>query len=123
MNDREDKVMKIVNKPYGTQQFGGAQHYGAQQASAQQYGAQSGGSRDEVSETDVYLLSAIEKMAYRLDLMEKRLRRTEDLLHYVMVEQNSHKQPGDSKSSFTFQLHVVLCTSTKSCSFERRLFA
>lgn len=39
----------------------------------------------EVSETDLYLLGAIEKLVYRVDYMEKRLRRTEQLLYYVMA--------------------------------------
>jgi len=53
--------------------------------------------RGEVSETDFYLLGAIEKLTYRLDFIEKRLRRTEDLLFHVMEGQNTaHKQPGES---------------------------
>ncbi|XP_059478576.1 uncharacterized protein LOC132198539 isoform X2 [Neocloeon triangulifer] len=53
--------------------------------------------RGEVSETDLYLLGAIEKLTYRLDFIEKRLRRTEDLLYHVMAGQNNaaHKQPGE----------------------------
>ncbi|CAB3366648.1 Hypothetical predicted protein [Cloeon dipterum] len=52
--------------------------------------------RGEVSETDLYLLGAIEKLTYRLDFIEKRLRRTEDLLYHVMSGQNTaHKQPGE----------------------------
>lgn len=37
----------------------------------------------QVSETDLYLLSAIEKLVYRVDFMEKRLRRVEEMLYYV----------------------------------------
>lgn len=36
----------------------------------------------QVSETDLYLLSAIEKLVYRVDFMEKRLRRAEEMLYY-----------------------------------------
>lgn len=36
----------------------------------------------QVSETDLYLLSAIEKLVYRVDFMEKRLRRVEEMLYY-----------------------------------------
>lgn len=32
----------------------------------------------------MYLLNAIEKLAYRMDAMEKRLRRTEELIYHVM---------------------------------------
>jgi uncharacterized surface protein with fasciclin (FAS1) repeats len=56
--------------------------------------------RGEVSETDLFLLGAIEKLTYRLDFIEKRLRRTEDLLYHVVEGQNAaqaHKQPGESK--------------------------
>lgn len=55
--------------------------------------------RGEVSETDLFLLGAIEKLTYRLDFIEKRLRRSEDLLYHVMEGQNAaHKQPGESKN-------------------------
>lgn len=39
----------------------------------------------QVSETDLYLLGAIEKLVYRADFMEKRLRRVEEMLYYVMA--------------------------------------
>jgi hypothetical protein len=39
----------------------------------------------QVSETDLYLLGAIEKLVYRVDFMEKRLRRVEEMLYYVMA--------------------------------------
>ncbi|CAH0557102.1 unnamed protein product [Brassicogethes aeneus] len=38
-----------------------------------------------ISETDLYLLSAIEKLVYKHDFMEKRLRRVEEMLYYVMA--------------------------------------
>lgn len=38
-----------------------------------------------VSETDLYLLGAIEKLVYRVDFMEKRLRRVEEMVYYVMA--------------------------------------
>lgn len=49
----------------------------------------------EVSETDLYLLGAIEKLVYRVDYMEKRLRRTEQLLYYVMAG-NTQKEGNGS---------------------------
>lgn len=39
----------------------------------------------EVSETDLYLLGAIEKLVYRVDYMEKRLHRSEQLIYYLMA--------------------------------------
>lgn len=46
----------------------------------------------EVSETDLYLLSAIEKLVYRVDYMERRLRKTEQLVYYLMAGNNEHKK-------------------------------
>lgn len=39
----------------------------------------------QVSETDLYLLGAIEKLVYRADFMEKRLRRIEEMMYFVMA--------------------------------------
>lgn len=39
----------------------------------------------QVSETDLYLLNAIEKLVFRMDFMEKRLRKVEEMLYYVMA--------------------------------------
>lgn len=46
----------------------------------------------QVSETDLYLLGAIEKLVYRVDLMEKRLRRTEELIYHVMEGASTQRQ-------------------------------
>ncbi|XP_043493633.1 C-type lectin domain family 9 member A [Polistes fuscatus] len=45
----------------------------------------------DVSETDIYLLGAIEKLVYRVDYVEKRLRRAEELLYYVISGSTSIK--------------------------------
>ncbi|KAM0734571.1 Oxidized low-density lipoprotein receptor 1 [Formica fusca] len=47
----------------------------------------------DVSETDLYLLGAIEKLVYRVDHLEKRLRRAEELLYYVIAGNNKMKEP------------------------------
>ncbi|XP_025991775.2 C-type lectin domain family 12 member B [Solenopsis invicta] len=47
----------------------------------------------EVSETDLYLLGAIEKLVYRMDHLEKRVRRAEELLYYVIAGNNKMKEP------------------------------
>lgn len=69
----------------------------------------------EVSETDLYLLGAIEKLVYRVDYMEKRLRRTEQLLYYVMAG-NTQKEGKfiyilielhHRNNHYTFQIHVL----------------
>ncbi|XP_030752385.1 uncharacterized protein LOC115879630 [Sitophilus oryzae] len=39
----------------------------------------------QVSETDLYLLGAIEKLVYKVDFMEKRLRKVEEMLYFVMA--------------------------------------
>lgn len=49
--------------------------------------------RKTVSETDLYLLSAIEKLVYRVDLMEKRLRKLEESVHHFVVGHD--KKPGE----------------------------
>lgn len=46
----------------------------------------------EVTETDLYLLSAIEKLVYRVDYMERRLRKTEQLVYYLMAGNNEHQK-------------------------------
>lgn len=48
-------------------------------------------SQREISETDLFLLSAIEKLTYRVDYMEKRLKKAEQLLYYIM-EGNGESQ-------------------------------
>ncbi|XP_068976537.1 oxidized low-density lipoprotein receptor 1-like [Bombus flavifrons] len=47
----------------------------------------------EVSETDLYLLGAIEKLVYRVDFLESRLRRAEELLYYVISGNINKKEP------------------------------
>ncbi|XP_072754235.1 uncharacterized protein [Anoplolepis gracilipes] len=47
----------------------------------------------DVSETDLYLLGAIEKLVYRVDHLEKRLKRAEELLYYVIAGNNKMKEP------------------------------
>ncbi|XP_050306960.1 uncharacterized protein LOC126743782 [Anthonomus grandis grandis] len=47
----------------------------------------------QVSETDLYLLGAIEKLVYKVDFMEKRLRRVEEMLYYVMAGNRVDTEP------------------------------
>ncbi|EFN78141.1 C-type lectin domain family 2 member D3 [Harpegnathos saltator] len=51
------------------------------------------GNKKDVSETDLYLLGAIEKLVYRVDHVEKRLRRAEELLYYIISGNNKEKEP------------------------------
>lgn len=46
----------------------------------------------EVSETDLYLLGAIEKLVYRVDYMEKRLLKSEQLIYYLMAGNNQNRK-------------------------------
>lgn len=55
----------------------------------------------EVSETDLYLLGAIEKLVYRVDYMEKRLKRTEQLVYYLMAGNNQKPEAELCPSNFT----------------------
>lgn len=55
----------------------------------------------EVSETDLYLLGAIEKLLYRVDYMEKRLKRAEQLVYYLMAGNNQKPEAELCPSNFT----------------------
>lgn len=46
----------------------------------------------EISETDLYLLGAIEKLVYRVDYLEKRLKKTDELVLYLMEKQHQLEQ-------------------------------
>lgn len=61
----------------------------------------------QVSETDLYLLRAIEKLVYRVDLMEKRMRKMEENVHYIVA--GAEAKPGNNYVIFLFLfLHVKL---------------
>ncbi|KAL3281095.1 hypothetical protein HHI36_004319 [Cryptolaemus montrouzieri] len=47
----------------------------------------------QVSETDLYLLGAIEKLVYKVDFMEKRLRKVEEMLYFVMAGNRIDQDP------------------------------
>lgn len=51
----------------------------------------------KVSETDMYLLGAIEKLVHRMDLMEKRLKRSEELIQHI-VEGSAANREGKLNS-------------------------
>lgn len=55
----------------------------------------------EVSETDLYLLGAIEKLVYRVDYMEKRLKRTEQLVYYLMAGNKERPEADPCQANFT----------------------
>lgn len=55
----------------------------------------------EVSETDLYLLGAIEKLVYRVDYMEKRLKRNEQLVYYLMAGNNQKLEADPCPTNFT----------------------
>lgn len=63
----------------------------------------------EVSETDLYLLNAIEKLVYRVDYMERRLHKTEQIAYYLMAGNNQHQKEiqgkiKDGMGNWEFQL-------------------
>jgi hypothetical protein len=94
---RDQKVMK--NKPYLITRPGDMP---------------AAGGNKEVTETDLYLLGAIEKLVYRVDFMEKRLRRTEELLYHVMA--NSNKNNGKLNGP----PHILITeTFGFACSFSQ----
>lgn len=49
-------------------------------------------SPNDVSETDLYLLSAIEKLVYRVDYLEKRMQKTDTLVLHLLKQINENKQ-------------------------------
>ncbi|VEN54862.1 unnamed protein product [Callosobruchus maculatus] len=53
----------------------------------------------QVSETDLYLLGAIEKLVYKVDFIEKRLRRVEEMLYYAVAGNRIDTEP--CKGNFT----------------------
>lgn len=55
----------------------------------------------EVSETDLYLLGAIEKLVFRVDYMEKRLRRSEQIIYYLMAGNNQKIESDACPKNFT----------------------
>lgn len=73
-------------------EFRPSQPYGVPQQQQQQQTASAG--QREISETDLYLLGAIEKLVFRVDYMEQRLRKTEQLVYYLM--QGNNVKDGES---------------------------
>lgn len=49
-----------------------------------------------VSENDLYLLGAIEKLVYRVDYLESRVRRAEQLIYYLMA--GNKQQEGNANN-------------------------
>ncbi|XP_068153913.1 uncharacterized protein [Drosophila tropicalis] len=54
-----------------------------------------------VSENDLYLLGAIEKLVYRVDYLESRVRRTEQLIYYLMAGNNQKEVKDPCPTNFT----------------------
>lgn len=54
----------------------------------------------EISETDLYLLGAIEKLVYRVDYLEKRLRKNEQIVYYLMSGNHNKEQYGKRSVRF-----------------------
>ncbi|XP_064552539.1 uncharacterized protein LOC135438234 [Drosophila montana] len=54
-----------------------------------------------VSENDLYLLGAIEKLVYRVDYLESRVRRAEQLIYYLMAGNNQKEVRDPCPANFT----------------------
>ncbi|KAL9901192.1 uncharacterized protein ACN427_008016 [Glossina fuscipes fuscipes] len=54
-----------------------------------------------VSENDLYLLGAIEKLVYRVDYLESRIRRTEQMIYYLMSGSNQNEVRDPCPNNFT----------------------
>lgn len=59
----------------------------------------------QVTETDLYLLGAIEKLVYRIDLMDQRLRRAEDLVQHL-IEGSNIKRQGTFYDNIKYKMHL-----------------
>ncbi|XP_052889918.1 uncharacterized protein LOC128298213 [Anopheles moucheti] len=83
---------------YGDNHLNGASNHGATFTPMRQtFGGASPtellASPREVSETDLYLLGAIEKLVYRVDYMENRLRRAEQIIYFLMAGNSQKQEP------------------------------
>lgn len=60
----------------------------------------------QISETDLYLLGAIEKLVYRVDFMEKRLRRVEEMLYYAVAGNriDNGKETNNLNGTYEFKM-------------------
>ncbi|XP_017055162.1 uncharacterized protein LOC108097411 [Drosophila ficusphila] len=70
----------------------------------QQHGVGGGGQPTTfraVSENDLYLLGAIEKLVYRVDYLESRVRRSEQLIYYLMAGNNQKEVKDPCPTNFT----------------------
>ena len=66
-------------------------------------------SQREVSETDLVLLSAIEKLTYRVDFLEQRLRKAEQLILFLADGGDPNRQPGEfDKTMAVFFIKVAM---------------
>ncbi|XP_034660581.1 uncharacterized protein LOC117896385 [Drosophila subobscura] len=75
-----------------------------QQQQQQQQHLQGGGQPTTfraVSENDLYLLGAIEKLVYRVDYLESRVRRSEQLIYYLMAGNNQKEVKDPCPTNFT----------------------
>lgn len=61
----------------------------------------------EVSETDLYLLSAIEKLVYRVDYLEKRVQKTDTLVLHLIQQINTEKQQQQHHPAVTSAIKPV----------------
>lgn len=65
-----------------------------------------------VSENDLYLLGAIEKLVYRVDYLESRIRRTEQMIYYLMS--GSNQKEGKTRKLFSVNVEYLskLCNTS-----------
>ncbi|XP_050428808.1 oxidized low-density lipoprotein receptor 1-like [Adelges cooleyi] len=71
----------------------------------------------EVSETDMYLLGAIEKLVHRMDLMDKRLKRSEELIQHVL-EGNAANREDPCPGNFTRISHTCYHFSERQYNWK-----
>lgn len=65
------------------------------------------------------MLGAIERLVYRVELMEKRMQRTEELLYHVMEgSHNNNKREGNK--SYFFLCQEIYCVVIREVSLRQR---
>lgn len=73
-----------------------------------------------MSETDLYLLGAIEKLVYKMDLLDQRLKRSEELLQHVIEGPNIKRQGLSFRFFRSFPIRNFSKLNTYECTLQLR---
>lgn len=107
---RQGRVMQMAHRyiptsnMYITKRIGNVSPLSSSQSNQNGYTRIQQNGPSEVSETDLYLLGAIEKLVYRVDYMEKRLLKSEQLIYYLMAGNNQNKKEIEGEWDTLFEV-------------------